>query len=129
MRFWSFLPDANFDGIISISDCWLWFKWLFYYPGDLLIFVSFEYAPVLTRFLEVRAPAYGGSVSGVVSLVLWFLAFRLLGALLARIIKRDDYVPPGTVVRAAASDLHPRRFRVLQVLLGCVLLAWVGIGS
>jgi len=31
-RQWSFTADMNLDGVVTISDSWLWFKWIFFYP-------------------------------------------------------------------------------------------------
>ena len=36
MRQWDFNADMNSDGAVTISDLWLWGKWLYFYPGDLL---------------------------------------------------------------------------------------------
>jgi hypothetical protein len=39
-RLWTFVADRDFNGKITISDVWLWFKWLYFYPGDLFIYLS-----------------------------------------------------------------------------------------
>ena len=53
MRQWSFVADMNFDRVITVSDCWLWLKWLFYYPGDLAIQTVFGQLPGMVRFFEL----------------------------------------------------------------------------
>jgi hypothetical protein len=32
-RIWQFAADMNGDGVVTISDVWLWFKWLYFYPA------------------------------------------------------------------------------------------------
>ena len=68
-RLWSFVADMNFDGSISISDVWLWIKWLYFYPGDGLVYLLLNKAPSIASFFEMAISSYGGVFSGIVSLV------------------------------------------------------------
>lgn len=78
LRLWTFVWDMNVDGAITISDVWLWFKWLFYYPGDGMFYVMMRGAPKAAKFFEVSAASFGGGVSGGISFITWLIAFGLL---------------------------------------------------
>jgi hypothetical protein len=75
-RIWDFVADMNGDGRVTISDVWLWFKWLYFYPGDGLIYLMGN--TKLGNFLELSANSYGGFWSGVVSFLLWWIGFLLV---------------------------------------------------
>lgn len=77
-RQWSFVSDMNHSGSITISDVWLWFEWLYFYPGDGLIYFLMNKAPEIGQFFEITHSSYGGILSGIVSFVFWIF---LLGAL------------------------------------------------
>jgi len=70
-RMWSFVSDMNFDGLITISDVFLWIQWLVFYPGDWLIskMIGTEFGV----FLEVSSSNYGGVFSGFVALVIFIV--------------------------------------------------------
>lgn len=70
-RLWSFVADMNGDEAVSISDVWLWFKWLYFMPGDLVVAMIGPTA--LGRFLELTTFSYGNAGSGVLSFILWML--------------------------------------------------------
>ena len=72
-RMWNFVADMNYDGQISISDIWLWFKWFYFYPGDWIIKFLINNIPSVANFLKISYEDYGGFLSGVVSLVTFFL--------------------------------------------------------
>ena len=61
-RQWLFVSNMNGDGIFTISDVGAWIGWLFFYPGDLVIYgiLSIEQ---LARFFEVTPAHYGGLFS------------------------------------------------------------------
>lgn len=71
-RHWSFVADMNYSGTVTISDVWLWFKWLYFYPGDGLLYFVIHKAPALASFFEITFDSYGGVFSGVVSFLVWF---------------------------------------------------------
>jgi len=52
-RQWSFTFDMNLDGVVTISDAWLWFKWAFFYPGDAAIWGLINYSASLTTFFHL----------------------------------------------------------------------------
>jgi hypothetical protein len=79
MRQWSFVADMNSEGIITVSDVWLWVKWLFFYPGDLLLQVIVNYAPALATFLELAPSSFGGWGSGTISFFAWLVLLLAIG--------------------------------------------------
>ena len=70
MRLWLFEADMNFDGIVGLSDFWLWANWLFYYPGDALLKAIIDYAPLVAETLEVSLQSFGSAASGLCSLAI-----------------------------------------------------------
>lgn len=74
-RLWRFQQDMNGDGVVTVSDVWLWVKWLFYYPGDWLIDILTNTA--LGRFLEFSAASLGGGLSAVISFLAWYAFFAI----------------------------------------------------
>ena len=72
-RLWSFFADMNGDGVVTITDVWLWFKWLYFMPGDFLVAVVGPTA--LGRFLELTTSSYGSFGSGFLSFILWMTLF------------------------------------------------------
>ena len=75
MRNWAFTADMNYDGIVTISDVWLWFKWLYFYPGDLLLLLTMEFLPSFSAFLEISPENFGGTFSGIIGFFIWFVLF------------------------------------------------------
>lgn len=84
LRLWSFFADMNGDGAITISDVWLWIKWLYFYPGDGLHYALMHGLPKLAEFFEVSSASYGGGFSGVVSFFAWLCIWAALGASVER---------------------------------------------
>jgi hypothetical protein len=76
MRLWEFREDMNGDGAVTISDVALWLKWIFFYPGDLI--VAGLIGTPAGNFLELRPSDFGGGWSFTLSLVSWLLAFVCL---------------------------------------------------
>ncbi len=72
-RQWSFVGDMNNSGSITISDSVLWFKWLFFYVGDFVMYIVMQYFPSIAKFLEINPDNYGGLLSGIISFI--FFAF------------------------------------------------------
>ena len=62
-RLWLFKADMDHNGFVTISDTWLWFKWLFFYPGDLLILGLMKFGDINT-FFELSASSFGNWSSG-----------------------------------------------------------------
>ena len=76
-RQWGFEADMNRDGAVTISDVGLWIKWLFFYPGDILI--GGIGPSKIGTFLELTPASFGGLGSGVLSVLGWVLGFVILG--------------------------------------------------
>lgn len=73
-RQWAFVADMNYSGAITISDVWMWFKWLFFYPGDGVVYFLLHGIPRLGQFLEINYDSYGGVLSGIISFFVWICA-------------------------------------------------------
>jgi len=76
-RQWAFIADMNHTGSITISDVWLWFKWLYFYPGDYII--NLLIGTDMGRFLEVSYYSYGGILSGIISFIIWIIVLGIIG--------------------------------------------------
>ena len=73
---WSpLITDVNGDGQFTITDVGLWLSEAFFLPGDWLIWLASEHAPVVAGFLELSNVDYGGVLSGWVSAATWFALF------------------------------------------------------
>jgi hypothetical protein len=77
-RLWKFVVDMNFDGLITFSDVWTWFKWLFFYPGDLILLTVITVFPELAQVFELGPDNYGGRLSGLISGVAWIFIFLVV---------------------------------------------------
>lgn len=73
-RQWAFIADMNHSGSITISDTWLWFKWIFFYPGDVFVYILINNTPKIGNFFEITYSSYGGVFSGTVSYFAWIIA-------------------------------------------------------
>lgn len=78
LRLWSFVADMNRDGAITISDVWMWFKWLYFYPGDGVFYTLMSGAPKVAEFFELSAANFGGVASGVISFFMWLIVMGIL---------------------------------------------------
>jgi hypothetical protein len=74
----------NLDGAVTISDVWLWVKWLWYLPGD--FFIIWLSGNMVGRFFEVSGEDVGGNGSFTLSMVLWLILLMLVAALLEEIV-------------------------------------------
>jgi hypothetical protein len=82
-RHWAFVADMNADYGVTISDVWLWIKWLYFYPGDMLMYVAMDSMPRLASFFEIGLDSYGGVASGLFS----FFAWALIAATFSTIVE------------------------------------------
>ena len=80
-RQWTFVADMNYSGSITISDVGIWWKWLYFYPGDGFIYFLVNSAPDVGHFLEVSYSDYGGILSGVVSFIVWITVIGIYSAI------------------------------------------------
>lgn len=108
-RQWIFVTDMNHSGAATISDVWLWFKWLFFYPGDMFIHSFIKDYPGIAQFFEVTYDDYGGVISGMVSVVAWsvFAAFvYAMGVVLVALPKYlYDNWPVSSLVALSSGQL------------------------
>jgi hypothetical protein len=102
-RRWAFVADMTGNGTVTISDFWLWIEWLYFWPGDGLIYLVLKYAPAAAAFLELNPGRYGGPLSLFVSFGLWIVAVVLLDLAWQLMDKVGQ--------RAAAALLRPFRKR------------------
>ncbi len=79
-RQWSFVTDMNYSGSVTISDIWLWFKWIYFYPGDGVIYFLVNKASSIGNFLEISYADYGGVLSGIISFIVWIVILGMIGA-------------------------------------------------
>lgn len=68
MRQWEFISDMDYNGAVTVSDVWLWVKWLYFLPGDFIVRLFLEEGTLstLSTFLEISLASYGGFWSGLV---------------------------------------------------------------
>jgi len=73
LRLWEFVADMNFDGAVTISDIWLWIKWWYTLPGDIVVVILAQ-TPI-ARFFEISFSDVGGGISAIVSVLylIWVL--------------------------------------------------------
>jgi hypothetical protein len=74
-RLWRFIADMNGDGFVTITDVWMWLKWLYFYPGDGLLYLVEKVLPGVANFFEVSALTYGGGFSGIFSFFVWLILY------------------------------------------------------
>lgn len=79
-RLWVFIADMNGDGVITIGDVWLWIKWLYFYPGDGLLYGVMSGVPQIAKFFEITSSSYGGIFSGIFSLLAWLIVIGMVGS-------------------------------------------------
>jgi hypothetical protein len=77
IRQWTFLKDMNYSGSLTISDVWLWTKWLYFYPGDGAVYLIINNIPSASHFFEITYDSYGGVFSGIFSLIAWIILLMI----------------------------------------------------
>lgn len=77
-RQWEFVADMNRSGAVTVSDVWLWIEWLYFWPGDGLIYLVIRYLPRAAAFLELSPGKFSGPLSLFLSFGLWIVAVVLL---------------------------------------------------
>ena len=75
-RQWTFVVDMNYSGAITISDVWLWVKWLYFLPGDYVVKLLVESSHI-GSFFEMAYDSYGGFLAGTISLITWVVVSML----------------------------------------------------
>jgi hypothetical protein len=100
-RPWYFVADMNYSGSVTISDFYLWIKWLYFYPGDIFLKMVAGELPRLISFFEMSniSNSYGGILSGILSAIAWIslpaiLAISLVFlAILYNHLIKDEWAP------------------------------------
>ncbi len=86
--------DMNLDGRFTISDVelwlpilWDWLGWLYFLPGNLVIWAVLTILPEIGLFLEWTTSSYNGAASGLMSFgLLWFwVLFIGYGVIIGRL--------------------------------------------
>ncbi|HZD12292.1 MAG TPA: hypothetical protein VE177_02075, partial [Candidatus Binatus sp.] len=77
-RQWGFLTDMNGDGRLTVRDVKAIAHWMFFYPGDLVIYGVRTYLQGLAAFFGISAKSYGGMVSLLLSIIGWPLVTFLV---------------------------------------------------
>ena len=75
-----FQMDANYDGVVTISDIGILFKKVVLLPGDLLeYFITKNYQLEVFKFFEVSYyPTYGNIFSWIVSIFVWMIILSII---------------------------------------------------
>ena len=73
---WFLEKDMNCDYLFTISDVFMWVEWVFFLPGDGLLWAVMQ-SERAAIFLELSPNFYGGWISGILSGFGWFSAFIL----------------------------------------------------
>lgn len=77
-RQWHFVADMDKSGLTTISDVWLWIFWLYYYPGDLIIYFIINKLPAIAQFFEITARSYSSFLSGFFSGIVWLIMMAIV---------------------------------------------------
>jgi hypothetical protein len=85
---WYFATDMNGDGVFNFIDVWLMVKYVYFAPGDLLIFAHIA-DPELPTLFEPNASWLYGWASGVFSGIAWLLTLGAIGAITSAILKKS----------------------------------------
>ena len=72
---WTFIADMDGNYKITITDAKLWFSWLFFFPGDLIINWTCL-IPYVGEFLEISPRNYSGWISGIMSFYFWLCSIE-----------------------------------------------------
>ena len=102
-RRWEFVADMTGNGTVTVSDFWLWIEWLYFWPGDYLIWLVIRYLPAVASFLELNPGKYSGPLSLFISFGLW-IVFLVLVVVTWQLMDK-------TGARAAEALLRPFRKR------------------
>ncbi len=92
-RQWSFVADMDCCGALTLNDVMLWFKWLYFYPGDLCILLLANLTPNISQFLGISLADFFGWLSGGVSAVFWILASSIFEIVFSHGGDEREYFP------------------------------------
>lgn len=71
----TFKSDINHDGKITITDVGSWFTWIFYLPGNCIVYALITNFPNLSEFFEISSQSYNSFNSGFISVIFWLSIF------------------------------------------------------
>jgi len=91
-RNWSFVADMNYSGSVTVTDVGLWAQWLFFYPGDIVIYIMTNFFPQSSDLLGVSLGSYGGVISFLLSFVLWWLVLKVVYNNLLPLWNKEFYI-------------------------------------
>jgi len=77
-RQWRFVSDMDHNGAITVDDVWSWLGWLYFYPGDVVLSLLINKFPAAAKFFDIYPDNYGGMLSFIISLIIWFGAINLI---------------------------------------------------
>lgn len=80
VRDWSLYWDRDDDGVLTTGDALLWLQSVFYYPGDMVLWLcdTLSLTP-LVRWIEPSPHYYGGMLAAVLSGLVWLAVAMRLG--------------------------------------------------
>jgi hypothetical protein len=92
----------NGDGVFTIDDVWLMVKYVYFAPGDLVIFAHMA-DPDLPTLFELNASWLYGWASGVISGIAWFIALGIFCAIVSAIAEMSGRNGPAKRLPGASS--------------------------
>ena len=72
---WALVGDMGQNGVTTISDAWLWFKWFYFLPGDGLLYLFMEKLVPIGQFFELTTLSYGNLFAGIFSFIFWCILY------------------------------------------------------
>ena len=102
-RLWKFVEDMNFDGAVTYRDVWLWVKWLFFYPGDGVLYFIINKAPRVAGFFEITESSYSGVLSGFITVLFWLCLYGCYAA-----------IREGIEEARQKKELHRRKMEIIR---------------
>jgi hypothetical protein len=67
----------NGDGAMTGADTWLWLKWVFFAPGDLLLLLLMKFGTDAAVFLQVNPSDLSGWITGLLSAAIWLVLIAI----------------------------------------------------
>jgi hypothetical protein len=72
---WQIAWDMNGDGAVTVSDAWIWLKWIFCAPGDFLLLLFMMYGTAVALLLQIRpGSSLCSFLSVLISVTVWLFA-------------------------------------------------------
>jgi hypothetical protein len=77
---------SNGDGVFTIDDVWLMVRYVYFAPGDLLVFGQMA-DPDLPTLFDLDASWLYGWASGTISGLVWFIVLGIISAIVLAIVE------------------------------------------